>query len=383
MESIFRSQVEPVMKFAKLNAENFLHISLEPGRDGSSEFNNRLDEIASEFDTRILIQTRNLMNHHAVKDSRHIERLINQKYQYGSRVVIHARGLANSYKAVLLKRRTPQRYRVHADMRGVLWDEATRGNWVRQLMAPYRRRLYLDWERQTAKYADTVSCVSMAYQNYFKDKHNRPDTEMIPTFVDQAQFNFLEELRLKYRKKLGISDQPILVFCGGSAYWQNIVEIIDLYEKLSSHIKKLVMLFLTHAPDTVRDMVGSRIKPENRRILRVEHRQVPGYLCAADIALLLRDDIPTNNYAAPTKFGEYLCCGLPVIISPKIGDTEELIRSSGYGIVLNRNVLVPESNRLMELLHADREAISQFGIKQYSKELYLPRLMELYLGENA
>jgi len=381
-ESIYMSQVEPVLKFARANAEKLIHISLEPARDDSPAFKKRLAEVAAEFDTTIVYQSRNLINRHALQDAGVLDQLIEVKCPPNSPVLVHARGLVNSYKAVLLKRSSSRLYRVHADMRGVLWDEATRGSLPHRLLAPYRRRLYLDWERQTARHADTISCVSRVYQEYFQLKYNRPDTEMIPTFVDPVLFNFRADTRQHYRDMLGIANQPVLVFCGGSAYWQNIPEIVDLYGQLYAQMKDFIMLFLTHAPDAVRKLVANRIPAENLRILQVAHTEVPGYLCAADIAVLLRDDIPTNNYAAPTKFGEYLCCGLPVIISPRIGDTEALIRENGSSHIWEPKLPPPGRERLQALLKADRATIARVGAEIYAKERFLSRLLDLYMGQD-
>jgi glycosyltransferase involved in cell wall biosynthesis len=40
-------------------------------------------------------------------------------------------------------------------------------------------------------------------------------------------------------------------------------------------------------------------------------------------------------FSCPTKFGESLACGLPVVINSGIGDTEEIVRKERIGVVIN------------------------------------------------
>jgi glycosyltransferase involved in cell wall biosynthesis len=55
---------------------------------------------------------------------------------------------------------------------------------------------------------------------------------------------------------------------------------------------------------------------------------------AADVGLLIRGDDLVNRVAAPTKFAEYLACGLPVVVSRGVGDTESVVRTYGVGYVI-------------------------------------------------
>ena len=56
MESIYHSQVEPVMRYFKEKSEQMLHISLESGKNNSAEFINRLARIKGMVDSEIFIQ---------------------------------------------------------------------------------------------------------------------------------------------------------------------------------------------------------------------------------------------------------------------------------------------------------------------------------------
>lgn len=378
MESIYYSQVEPVLSYVKERAERMLHISLESKGYLTKEFMKRRADVGRLFESEYLIQSRNLSEYDARKDAHKICRLIASRIPNQEKIVIHARGEVNAYKAVILKRKNPELYKVHADMRGVLWDEVTRGNFLRRLFAPYRRRLYRKWEKFVVHEADSISSVSHVFREYFQTTYGRLDTLVIPTFVDEKVFNYSEIKREEYRKRLSIEDEPVMIFCGGVSYWQAIDQTIELYKKLENYFSHLIMVFLSHEPNHVRQKIKGRMPSEKVRILKVPHREVAGYLCAADFGVLLREDIPTNNIAAPTKFGEYLCCGLPVLLSPRIGDTESMVTKTGFGYVIRDHTTRIDHAYIRNLLKLKRQDISMFGIKQFAKSVYLPKLMNIY-----
>jgi glycosyltransferase involved in cell wall biosynthesis len=138
------------------------------------------------------------------------------------------------------------------------------------------------------------------------------------------------------------------------------------------------MLFLTPEPARLRKMIGEKVHPNEFNVLQIPHREVPGYLCAGDVGVLLREDILTNHVAAPIKFSEYMCCGLPCIISKNIGDTEQVIREGNAGIVLNSEGKVPTISEFRSLLTLNREEISKWMEEKYSSKVYLPKILRLY-----
>ena len=50
--------------------------------------------------------------------------------------------------------------------------------------------------------------------------------------------------------------------------------------------------------------------------------------------MLIRENTVTNQVASPTKFAEYLACGLPVIISDNLGDYSVFVETNGCGVNL-------------------------------------------------
>jgi glycosyltransferase involved in cell wall biosynthesis len=51
----------------------------------------------------------------------------------------------------------------------------------------------------------------------------------------------------------------------------------------------------------------------------------------------MRDSVFANKVACPIKIGEYLACGLPVILTKGIGDFDALINQAGIGVLIGDN----------------------------------------------
>ncbi len=65
---------------------------------------------------------------------------------------------------------------------------------------------------------------------------------------------------------------------------------------------------------------------------------LPSVFCAADFFVMLREDVPTNHFAYPNKFLEYVAAHRPVITTPYVYDIAEEIDRHGVGLLYNGDV---------------------------------------------
>ena len=61
---------------------------------------------------------------------------------------------------------------------------------------------------------------------------------------------------------------------------------------------------------------------------------VPSYLSASDAGLAFIKPCFSKLASSPTKYAEYLGCGLPLIINAGIGDSDALITREGVGALV-------------------------------------------------
>jgi len=273
----------------------------------------------------------------------------------------------------------PESIAVIADLRGAISDEVGQGrgfatNWLGKYLKDFYQRI----ESQVVERADIVLCVSNAFKKFLQTKYDLKNLMIIPTYVDTSRFNFSQSLREVYREKLKLSERTVLVYSGGVAPWQRIEDTIDLFIKLKKTVRNLFMLFLTQEPARLWKIVDGKIHRDDLYVSQALHKEVPGYLCAADVGILMREDTLTNHVAAPIKFSEYICCGLPCIISKNIGDTAQVIREGNAGIILDTKERVPSFSEFQKLLTLNREEISKSMQQKYSSKVHLATILRLY-----
>lgn len=185
--------------------------------------------------------------------------------------------------------------------------------------------------------SDRVLCVSHAMKTYL-EQHFQLDPAkvlVIPCCVDVSQFKDSESERTSRRRELGLEQEFVVVYCGGLQKWQCVQESLALFQAILGLEAKAYFLAITPSAVGMEGMLASVGIPRERvKVLSLRHSEVPKYLPAGDIGLLLREKSDVNRVASPVKFGEYLAAGTPVLISPDVGDYSELVAKEGIGVVL-------------------------------------------------
>ena len=110
----------------------------------------------------------------------------------------------------------------------------------------------------------------------------------------------------------------------------------DFFARLVRRNPEAHLLWLTTGShDRVRELMNNRkIESGNYSVLSVAAADVPSYLAAADAGLSFIKRCVSKVASSPTKNGEYLACGLPVIINEGIGDSDALVDQWHAGVLL-------------------------------------------------
>ena len=146
--------------------------------------------------------------------------------------------------------------------------------------------------------------------------------------------------RKRMRELLGYAQQHKVICYVGSCgpKWQRIDSIIRLFRDVSSINPWYRFLFITSQTNIPKNMI-KRIGLDRSLcyITSCDQSEVNDYLIACDAAIIMRDDMLINNVACPTKIGEYLNSGLPVLLTKNIGDMSELINRNNVGLIMEEN----------------------------------------------
>jgi len=141
--------------------------------------------------------------------------------------------------------------------------------------------------------------------------------------------------RIAVRARWGIPDDAIWVVYAGSLGPQYEPEkMLELFRHL---LGQGVNAFLTILTGNIE--VAARVFPQDEPRIsfrRVVPEEVPLVLGSADLGLALRHPSFSQQAVCPIKIAEYLLCGLPIIATAGVGDTD-ILNDANVGIFTNRD----------------------------------------------
>lgn len=154
----------------------------------------------------------------------------------------------------------------------------------------------------------------------------RPDTplEVVPCMTDLREFRPDPEARQRVREALGVGTSKLLVYSGSLGSWYRIDEMLAFFVVTRRHVPDLRLLVLTPQVDAARSAVARAGVSDAATLLELRPAEVPGHLAAADAGICFLGDLPSKRASSPTKYGEYLASGLPVVTNSWTGDAAEL-----------------------------------------------------------
>lgn len=250
--------------------------------------------------------------------------------------LVHARGYVAAAIALVLSRRCGGAFLF--DMRGFWVDEKVdAGHWPRDGV------LYVvgKWfERRFFRSADGIVSLTEAGVRSFPTLgyELRPDVaiEVIPTCVDLQRFQSTPkdpDLLLK----LDLRGHLVAGCVGTLSSWYLRRETLEYLAFLASQLDHLKVLIVTRDDhEQLRVDAEQCGVPTDRLVMaRAEFREMPSLISLIDIGVFFIKPCFSKRASAATKLGEFLACGVPVVINDGIGDSGSIVRDQTAGVVLS------------------------------------------------
>lgn len=247
--------------------------------------------------------------------------------------------------------------------------------------------------RKRLQNADHISVVAPRFKEELITRYSDLDLthkiSVIPTGVDSEKCYFSEEIRNRYRKKLRLEGKFVMIYIGSAYYsWQNVFRTIEIFKLVRDRIAEnafLILLIRQQDHCIVEEFIEQlSLSNEDFILTQVGHKEIPKFLNASDIGVLLRHKHIMNKVAAPGKFGEYAACGLPILMTDGIANFSAELSKTDYGIVLrdmdNDDEII---NKIVPFLRNDkkkREEISEWARNKFSTETYAQTYVDLLRG---
>lgn len=219
------------------------------------------------------------------------------------------------------------------DMRGMMADEYVDGGLLRRGGMLYRfiKRI----EEYLLSAADEIVVLTENIRevlSYHVSGHQGslgPIT-VIPCCVDVNHFRPVGARRNDQGK--GIQ----LVYVGSVGTWYCLEEMAEFFKAWRANKPEAHWLILSQSDHgTIRTVLEAKGIPEDEvTIQAMPYETLPQSLAHGDVGIAFIVPTFSKRASCPTKLGEYLACGLPVVINAGIGDTQALVERHRVGVVV-------------------------------------------------
>ena len=276
-----------------------------------------------------------------VRKMKRKSKIIHKKFQVD---MIHCRSYISALVALSFKKK----YRIPFlfDMRGFWADERVDGK-IWNLNNPIYRVVYQFFKKKEVEFlvmSDHIISLTSAGKaeiltwNVLNNSDDK--IQVIPCCVDTEKFRHdvvTEIEKQKIRSNLDIHEnQYVLGYVGSIGTWYMLEEMLIFFKRFTKNKEKALFLFVTkESPDLIRNTAQKLGVDSNRiKIVSALHHEMPSYMSLFTCAIFFILPAYSKKASSPTKQGELMSMGIPIICNDGVGDTAYLIRKYNAGSVI-------------------------------------------------
>ena len=341
LDPLGQSQVIPYLKELSSHGVRFTLLSFEMSKAYTREGLGRCEQLRQELATNAIdwhwlryhkSPSLPATSYDVLAGTRYASRLLRDKQIE----LVHARSYIPAVIALRLKRSWGAK--MIFDVRGLMADEYfDAGHW-RKGSIPYR--LTKAMERRALAAADGVVTLTERIWPIINTwdglRDHQVAHEVVPCCADLELFKFNQSDREQRRHELGLDGRFVVVYSGSIGGWYLTEKMADFFAVLLKEKPQAHVLWLTKGNhDQLRTLMRARgIDEKDYTVVAASTADVPSYLSASDAGLAFIKPCFSKLASSPTKYAEYLACGLPLIINQGIGDSDTLITREKAGVLL-------------------------------------------------
>lgn len=202
---------------------------------------------------------------------------------------------------------------------------------------------FIKKEKEAVDYSDGIVCLTYAAKNIIGKwpQFNKDiPMEVIPCSVDMQLFdpnNIDPKLRLNLKSKLGISEKDFIIsYLGSIGGWYLISEMMEFFKLFSSKIPTAKLLFISpHQHEVIFEASAKAgLKKDKIIVTHAQRHEVPLLLSLSTFSVFFIKSCYSKKSSSPTKHGEIMAMGIPVITNNGVGDVAEIIKKYQSGFVI-------------------------------------------------
>jgi glycosyltransferase involved in cell wall biosynthesis len=159
-------------------------------------------------------------------------------------------------------------------------------------------------------------------------------------------------------------------------------EMLDFFRAMLTRDQKGIFLFVTpDSPAAIRAAAAARGVPSDRLVIRnADRTEVPIFMSAADLGIFFIEPVFSKKASSPTKMGEMLALGLPLITNKGIGDVTQIVEETGCGVTIDRfdEAAYKEALELLEKLPRNPHRWRELALPWFDVEIGINRYDSVY-----
>lgn len=191
---------------------------------------------------------------------------------------------------------------------------------------------------------DGIVCLTHAAEKIIKSmpeyKAEIP-FEVIPCSADMDLFDpekITEITKRQLKKQLGIAENDVVVtYLGSVGGWYLTDEMMQCFKVICDKIQNIKFLFISpHQHVLIRGKALHWGLQANQVItVHAKRNEVPVYLSLSSFSLFFIKPCYSKLSSSPTKHGEIMAMGIPVISNSGVGDVKEIIKDTRSGFTID------------------------------------------------
>lgn len=280
-----------------------------------------------------------------IKDLRRMKKVALNLHESFGFDIVHCRSYISAIVGRFLQKKKALKFIF--DMRGFWADERVEGGIWNNKNLIYRKayQYFKNKELEFFSHADAIISLTFNGKNEiesWKTLKYPLRIEVIPCCVDLEHFDpkKIEVTAIKeVKNQLGIEkDDFVLGYVGSIGTWYMLPEMLDFYVHLRKQKEKSKFLFLSREPkENILQKAKEKGIPENEIIvIGTTHNEVPLYISVFDYSIFFIRPTFSKKASSPTKQGELMAMGIPIVCNSGVGDTDKIIMDSSAGKVLQK-----------------------------------------------
>ena len=270
---------------------------------------------------------------------------LNKTYRFS---IVHCRSYLSAMVGLIMQKKFKTKFLF--DMRGFWADERIDGK-IWSLANPVFKAVYNFFKRKEKQFFLESDFVISLTQNG-KDEicswngFNQLESkiQVIPCCADLTKFDptkITDSKKIELQQNLKIEpNQFVLGYVGSIGTWYMLDEMLLLFKSLLSKKPDAIFLFVSgDSPNQILNKVTEfQIPTDSIRIQSSKHDEVASYISLFSASVFFIRPTYSKKASSPTKQGELMSMGIPIICNAGVGDTDKIIQNYQAGIVLNQFV---------------------------------------------